>query len=509
MDRRAFASGAAGVALLSTLPVGASAQRTGPAQTGPAPTTAGLRVRRNVQSMAPGDPFFARYGAAVQRMHALPATDRRSWRQQALIHLNNCPHGRDDFFHWHRHYITQFERICAEMSGDPTFALPYWDWTSNQGRIPDPFYDVSFLNVAHWRDPSNASSPNWFGGAQVTTVGARGLARGRGLLDDPVDGGSFTPDAIAGVLALTDYALFWPGIEGSPHGNAHVIVGTTASGPAGHIAEGLSPLDPIFWLHHCNVDRLWEEWRSAGNTTPSINQTYANQFVDARGTAVTVRSADALDAARLGFTYESLAVAALTPGPVGRQPAIVRRSIETARGFAGIGRLGRATTVPVAPVGAPTAVPMTITGLSGALQPRPARGAPTNNAAPEDTPAAPPQQGGRVVLKLTGVKIDKDNHKVLVNVFVNCPYLTPTTPYTDRHYAGTFALFGHGGGHAGHGGGQGTTIVIDATRCLRGLLADGRIAADGQLQVQLMAVAASRGTSDARVTVGGIEARRG
>ena len=21
-----------------------------------------------------------------------------------------------------------------------------------------------------------------------------------------------------------------------------------------------APLDPLFWMHHCNIDRLWEVW---------------------------------------------------------------------------------------------------------------------------------------------------------------------------------------------------------------------------------------------------------
>lgn len=43
----------------------------------------------------------------------------------------DCPHGNWWFLVWHRGYIGWFEQICQELSGDSSFALPYWDWTEN------------------------------------------------------------------------------------------------------------------------------------------------------------------------------------------------------------------------------------------------------------------------------------------------------------------------------------------------------------------------------------------
>ena len=69
---------------------------------------ANLRIRRDVQSMAPNDPWFTKYGQAIQAMHDLQKSkpsDQRNWRNQALIHINHCPHSSNSFVHWHRHYI--------------------------------------------------------------------------------------------------------------------------------------------------------------------------------------------------------------------------------------------------------------------------------------------------------------------------------------------------------------------------------------------------------------------
>jgi tyrosinase len=47
-------------------------------------------------------------------------------------------------------------------------------------------------------------------------------------------------------------------LEQTPHNDVHGLVG----GPSGFMgAFDTAPLDPVFWLHHANIDRLWESWR--------------------------------------------------------------------------------------------------------------------------------------------------------------------------------------------------------------------------------------------------------
>ena len=48
-----------------------------------------------------------------------------------------------------------------------------------------------------------------------------------------------------------------PGESGSQlHNRVHIWVG-------GDMGPGTSPNDPVFYLHHCNVDRLWALWQHA------------------------------------------------------------------------------------------------------------------------------------------------------------------------------------------------------------------------------------------------------
>ena len=67
----------------------------------------------------------------------------------AFIHELDCPHANWWFLPWHRGYIGYLECIIRDLSGDPTFALPYWDWTANPG-LPSQFANIgTVLNPAN------------------------------------------------------------------------------------------------------------------------------------------------------------------------------------------------------------------------------------------------------------------------------------------------------------------------------------------------------------------------
>lgn len=47
------------------------------------------------------------------------------------------------------------------------------------------------------------------------------------------------------------------------HGSAHIAIG----GNSGDIANvNSSPGDPLFYLHHANLDRVWEQWQAKGTS---------------------------------------------------------------------------------------------------------------------------------------------------------------------------------------------------------------------------------------------------
>lgn len=478
MDRRQFVVGA-GSALAAPFIMrhSASGQTT-------------RRVRRDVMAMAPTDPFFSDYAAAVQAMHQLPSTDGRNWRNQALIHLNHCPHGGStaamDFIHWHRNYILFYERICGTLIGKPDFALAYWNWQSGIGQIPNPFYDVNQLNVVHWNDPSNAQSNNW-GPSPVTTVGIRALARGAGLKQDPQRGGAFRDSNITSMQRLTDFALYTARIEGSPHNSAHVIAG----GSQGHMGDGMSPLDPIFWLHHCNVDRLAAEWQAAGNTMPPLTNNYDGQFVNGSGQSVQANSAGVVNIRNLGYTYQSPQAPSVLLAD--QAPDAAAASVFAAPSPRSE-PLGATQQTLQATVNRTTSISVDTSNLSEVLF----SGRSFRTLSPEGEPRIGAEPS-RILARITGLNVPTEARSLIVNVFVNLPEAGPQTPYTNPHHAGTFAFFGMAG-KTHHPGSH----LVDLTDALTGLAALGRLSSD-QITLQVVPLRTGPVGADAGFSFSGVE----
>ena len=457
---------------------------------------AGSRVRRDVMEFANNDPFFAKYAAAVRAMHTLPQTDRRNWIRQAQTHADFCKHSQLSFLHWHRHYLTFFEAICGELIGDPNFALPYWNWSKKSGVLPAPFYDIQELNVEFWNDPGVYTGQAW---GPIDTVGKRGLAKGQGLLNDPTRGGSFTAAKIDGIKALPSANLFRGGLEGSPHNDGHVVTGATASGKRGHIGSGLSPLDPIFWLHHCMVDRVWAEWQTT-HATPDPGQSYDMDFVDQKGAQARVNSAGAQSIDPLGYTYDVLEAMPVIGQLGGNLLSAIAPDLQRALTQPPMPRtLGTTSNNEVSFPLIETAIQVSTPNISQAL---------VNERVFRRFSLGREIVGvesSRTVAHLTDVQLASGSPgDLIVNVFVNCPYLSPSTGYVDPHYAGTFSFFS-APGHAGHGTGQGNDFVIDITAPVRALASESRIKNE-QLTIQFMPLPAYMdGRSEASFRAGKVE----
>lgn len=440
------------------------------------------KVRRNASTMVPTDPFFIDYAEAVKALHDFSLPDgNNGWRNQALIHLKFCPHGEDDFCAWHRHYISVFETICGELIGKPDFALAYWDWTSNNGRLPSPFFLDGPLNVEYWGDPSDATAPNWANGWHVNTSGTRGITEVIGLQSDPVRGGSFTSENINRILRSSQFKIFQGRLEGSPHNNGHVVTG---SGD-GHMGDGMSPLDPAFWLHHCNIDRIWAEWQFAGNGTPDIVKDYSGQFVGTNGGVLSgnFTANSARNLASMNVTYDTLPV--LDPAQDMRV-SMLQSALDSSdiRGISSkviikpqvIGASGGL-------LAARTFIPADLTievddFVSAVFSPRAFLSPQTSNrntAAIEDS---------RILARLSGIKGRGDVSKIIFNVFINCPYLSPETPSNDPYYADTFSFFMPLTDH------HEAEVIVDITEPLRKQAGEGRIDTS-DIKVQLMPIPSS------------------
>lgn len=251
-------------------------------------SAASLFVRRNVGGMNAFDPVISAYRKAVAAMRTLPATDPRSWTYQAAIHgtfttppqtaWNTCQHGNYFFWSWHRMYLYWFERICRSMACDECFALPYWDYNSSSERqLPPMFRDPASELFVSQRDPNMNS--------------------GAGSLP------AWAVDYSTGFAQL-NFSSGSSSLEGLPHNIVHVLVG----GWMGSVPTAAQ--DPIFFLHHCNMDRLWNLWlaQGGGRIDPVFDSMWKGTkytFFDEEGAQVEMSGCEVLRAAQqLHYVYE-------------------------------------------------------------------------------------------------------------------------------------------------------------------------------------------------------------
>jgi tyrosinase len=97
-------------------------------------------------------------------------------------------------------------------------------------------------------------------------------------------------------------------LESVPHNVIHTNIGGAMRDP------DTAALDPIFWLHHCNIDRLWEVWRrlrGAAVADPTQAQWLNGVTFDIltdQPANFKFRSAAALNSTTLlhGFRYDSV-----------------------------------------------------------------------------------------------------------------------------------------------------------------------------------------------------------
>lgn len=249
-------------------------------------------VRKDVASLGPEDPVLVTYGEAVAAMKALDSSDPTNphgWRNQAEIHQNRCPHGNWLFLPWHRAYLWYFEEICRELTGDDGFALPYWDWTSNP-TIPAPF--------------TNPSSPLFNGTRTAGASSADSTFVGSVTIDNILQEPNFLNFASGSIPLAADQrqSSSYDPLEGTPHNYIHGFVG-------GDMGSFMSPLDPLFWLHHNRIEQLWVDWnitRGNPNTNDGdwTNRRYTD-FVDRQKQPVNVTTTELTLMPLLSYRFDT------------------------------------------------------------------------------------------------------------------------------------------------------------------------------------------------------------
>ena len=320
------------------------------------------RVREDVKDLTPQEK--ADFVDAVLELKQTPSPWNPSisyydqfvlWHKQAFNCAIDAAHMHPAFLPWHREFLLMFEEALRQVSGKP-ITVPYWDWTDPNstaavfapdfmGTMGDPSsgYAVTSgpFSQGAWRlniiDPK---ANDWYGrrylirrfgtklGKTLPTSTQVDTALARPVYDvKPFDATS-NPRR-----SFRNYFEGWRGVksmkcehglmnvvdrEGAPHemhNRVHLWVGGVwdfkrKHGPLqGTMALNTSPNDPVFWLHHSNIDRIWSQWESIHGEEyrPHHGQPFGQNLHDTmwpyRDIGNNVTIADLLDIGQLGYSY--------------------------------------------------------------------------------------------------------------------------------------------------------------------------------------------------------------
>jgi tyrosinase len=201
-----------------------------------------VRVRKNANRLTAGE--RDRFVAAFAQLNNRGLGRFADFRDMHTSASDGEAHRNAGFLPWHRAYLLDLERELQAI--DPSVSLPYWRFDEAAPNV----FTGDFLGASDALGTVQFSAANplrfW------VTDGVPGINRRPFFSTASVPSGLRTE---AQTLALgTQYRLF-RAMEGNPHGSAHGTFGGSIS------SIGTAARDPLFFLLHCNVDRLWAKWQ--------------------------------------------------------------------------------------------------------------------------------------------------------------------------------------------------------------------------------------------------------
>jgi tyrosinase len=184
------------------------------------------------------------------------------------LYWAQCQHQSWFFPPWHRGYLLALEahiRAAVVKAGGPaTWALPYWNYFGggNEAKLPPAFTQKTL---------PDGKTPNPLYVAARYGTGADLSRINQKCLSNTIYQGQNPQTPFPGFGGPVTGFWHGGGTSGNLESNPHNLVHTEVGGRGGLMSDpDYAALDPIFYLHHANIDRMWAGW----------NQKYPNPAVD-------------------------------------------------------------------------------------------------------------------------------------------------------------------------------------------------------------------------------------
>jgi hypothetical protein len=452
-----------------------------------------MRIRQDVAGLTVGDtgdaqtqgwhPVLDTYARGVAMMRALDDESPpvpESWLWAANTHgidqfttprpaWAQCAHQSLFFLPWHRAYLAWFEGTIRSMTGEDDWALPYWNYSDPASDRALPAEFVVETRVVDGEQvpnplfsPDRSPDPIPLDDTDVSYA----LGQPFYVLEMERGFGGVLPDQYDGVVELL------------PHNFIHGDIG----GLSGFMrSPATAGRDPIFWLHHANIDRLWEVWLALDGSVrltdpgavPASVATAWNSAVfwfgdEQTPTTYAMEDVEDLTSAPMDYEYESLAL----PAELADAVAQAREAaLQAAGGGIALDETGSAWQPVGATFGLRSGEERNVEFDSGPL----------------GLDEAPPT---KLMLDLSGTTATDPHAAYVVEV--------RSAPDAPPHVVGGFSTFGL----AGTPDNEVRNYLVDATDALPALLEEGW--SGGQLTVRLVPEAGRPDSDDESrsITVG-------
>ncbi len=226
-----------------------------------------VRVRKNANDLTRGE--RTRFLSALATLN-----DRGMGRFSDFRNIHTEAgdpeaHGDAGFLPWHRAFLLDLERELQQI--DPSVTLPYWRFDEPAPKL----FRRAFIGVTDEAGSVQfgASNPLQF----WTTDRALGITRTPRFNTARAAASNEGFPVLDETMTLqlggnnNEYRLLLS-LEGQPHGLAHTSFG-------GFLSDiDTAARDPLFFLLHANVDRLWAKWQWLNRRFDASNvQTYSFQ----------------------------------------------------------------------------------------------------------------------------------------------------------------------------------------------------------------------------------------